>query len=282
MRLKDFLRNKGIKVGLIVLAVAVIVALSARGLAGKAGVVENLAGVVRQPVQKAATAVVDWLEGAYGYLYKYDDLQAENDALRAQLAEAQADARAGMDALEENARLRELLNLTQAHTDYVWESAKIVSWNASNWSSSFTISKGEKNGVEVGDCVITEYGALAGQVSEVGSTWATVNTVIDVSTNVGALVGEDGAAAMIIGEFALMQQSCVKLTYLNEGAQMFLHDVVLTSGAGGTFPQGVNIGTVTSIQTKAGGQSEYGVVTPAVDLSTLVQVFVIKDFDVVE
>ena len=50
----------------------------------------------------------------------------------------------------------------------------MVSWNASNWSSSFTISKGSDNGLEVGDSVITEYGVLVGTISELGSNWATV------------------------------------------------------------------------------------------------------------
>ncbi len=42
------------------------------------------------------------------------------------------------------------------------------------------------------------------------------------------------------------------------------------------------IGTLTSVQTEAGGQIEYGVVTPQCDLDALVQVFIIKDFQVVE
>lgn len=282
IKLRDFLLKKGVRLAALVIVVALIVALAARGLGGSAGAVANAAGVIRAPVQKAASAVVDWLEGVYGYLWRYDELQNENESLRKQLAEAQAEARAGSDALEENVRLRELLGLSQAHSDYVLEAAKIVSWNSSNWSSSFTISKGEKAGVEVGDCVITEYNALAGEVTEVGSTWATVSTIIDVSSSVGALVGDDGAAGMVIGEFSLMKQGLVKLTYLNEGSQMFLNDSVLTSGSGGSFPQGVNIGSVTSIQTVSGGQSEYGVVTPACNFGSLVQVFVIKDFDVVE
>lgn len=280
--MKDFLKKKGIVLGIIVLAVVLIVTFSTRALNGRAGVLTDTLGVLRAPVQKAAVSVTDWLEGIYGYLYEYDQLQAENDSLRKQLADAQEQARAGADALEENERLRELLNFAQQHSELTMVSSKIVSWNSSNWSSTFTLSKGEKDGIGLGDGVITEYGALVGQVTELGSTWATVSTVIDVDTNVGVLVGDDGAAAMLVGNFALMQKGTVKLTYLAEGAQMFLGDAVLTSGMGGAFPQGLDIGTLTSIQEEAGGQSEYGIVTPSCDFSTLVQVFVITDFDVVE
>ena len=280
--MKEYLKKHGVRLGVVVLSVVLIVGLSARALSGRAGVLSDAAGSLRAPVQKAATAVADWLGGIYGYLYRYDQLRAENDQLRVQLAEAQQKAQEGTEALEENQRYRDLLGYLEKHTDFVTESAKIVSWNASNWSSSFTISKGESSGLAVGDAVITEYGALVGQITELGSSWATVSTVIDVETSVGALVGSDGSAAMAVGNYALMQQGCVKLTYLAEGAQMFLNDTVVTSGAGGLFPQGITIGTVTSIQTEAGGQSEYGIVTPACVRSSLSQVFVIKDFEVSE
>ena len=59
-------------------------------------------------------------------------------------------------------------------------------------------------------------------------------------------------------------------------------DEVLTSGSGGAFPAGLVIGTITNVQTEAGGQIEFGILEPQAKLDSLVQVFVIKDFDVVE
>ena len=184
--------------------------------------------------------------------------------------------------MDENERFRNLLGFSEKHSDFVYESAKIVSWSASNWGSSFTISKGERNGIEVGDCVVNEYGALVGQISELGESSATVRTLIDVDTSIGALVGADGSAAMLMGDYTLMRQGQVKVTWLTEGAQLFLEDDVLTSGSGGLIPQGIVIGSVASIQSEAGGQTEYGIIQPAVDLDTLVQVFIIKEFDVVD
>lgn len=162
------------------------------------------------------------------------------------------------------------------------ESAKVVAWTTSNWAHSFTISKGTNAGLAVGDCVITEYGVMVGQITEVGSTWATVATVIDLNTNIGALVSENGASGLLVGDFAMMQEGCVKLSYLADGAQVFSGDTVMTSGSGGAFPQGLVVGTISSVKTEAGGQIEYGEVKPGCDLSALVQVFVVKDFEVVE
>lgn len=187
-----------------------------------------------------------------------------------------------MDASEENVRLRELLNLREKHTDYLMESCKVVLWSSSNWSSSFTISKGKSSGIELNDPVVTEYGVVVGQVTELGETWATVSTLLDVDMSVGAYVSGSGSSGMVIGEYALMKQKLAKLTFLADGAQLFVGDEILTSGSGGAFPAGLVLGTITNIQTEAGGQIEYGLIKPACNYDSLVQVFIIKSYEVVE
>lgn len=280
--MKEYLKKNGIRLGVVILAVVLVALLAGRVMGGRADFLTNAIVTVREPIRQAASSVSDWLDNLYGYLFEYEQLKAENESLRIQLAEAQEEARSGRDALDENERFRNLLGFAEKHSDFVFESARIVSWSASNWGSSFTINKGEKNGLEVGDCVVNEYGALVGQISELGESSATVRTLIDVDTSIGALVGADGSAAMLMGDYTLMRQGQVKVTWLTEGAQLFLEDDVLTSGSGGLIPQGIVIGSVASIQSEAGGQTEYGIIEPAVDLDTLVQVFIIKEFDVVE
>ena len=280
--MKEYLKKNGIRIGVIVLAVALLVGVGNAARDGRIGFVHNATGVVSGPMQKVLSSTVNLFNSIYGYLYKYDSLMAENESLRAQLADAQKSARDGIEASEENVRLREALYLRQKHTDYILESAKVVLWSSSNWSSSFTISKGATSGIELNDPVITEYGALVGQVTELGANWATVSTLIDVDMSVGAYVGSNGSSGMVVGEYSLMRDKTAKLTFLADGAQIFTGDEVLTSGSGGAFPAGLVIGTLTSVQQEAGGQIEYGVVTPQCDLDALVQVFIIKDFQVVE
>ena len=48
-----------------------------------------------------------WFNTIYGYLYRYDVMREENEALRTQLADAQQSAREGIEASEENIRLRD-------------------------------------------------------------------------------------------------------------------------------------------------------------------------------
>lgn len=280
--MKEYLKKNGIRMGIIVIAVAIIIGFSSAARSGEVSFLQNATGVLEAPIKKVLSSAVNWFDTLYGYLYKYDSLQAENESLRSQLAEAQQSARDGISASEENTRLRQLLELREKHTDYELESCKVVLWSSSNWSSSFTISKGESSGIELNDPVITEYGVVVGQVTELGETWATVSTLIDVDMSVGAYVGQSGSSGMSVGEFALMKKKQAKLSYLAEGAQIFVGDEVLTSGSGGAFPAGLLIGTITNVQTEAGGQIEYGLIEPECNYDSLVQVFIIKSFEMVE
>ena len=280
--MKNYLKTNGVRIAVLVLAVALLLGLGAAARGGNVGFLHNATGVLIAPAQKVVSSAVNFFDSIYGYLYEYDALVAANESLRAQLADAQQSARDGIEASEENERLRQLLDLRAKHTDYVFESAKVVLWSSSNWSHSFTISKGTDAGLELGDPVVTEYNVVVGQITEIGRTWATVSTVIDVDMSLGAFVGETGTSGIVLGEYALMKNRQAKLTYMVDGAQIYVGDEVLTSGAGGAFPAGLVIGHITAVQTEAGGQIEYGVVDPQVVFDSLVQVFVIKDFEVVE
>lgn len=283
--MKEYIRKNGLRLLIAVVALALIVVLASSLLHGRAGLVKDAAGGLSAPVSRAAASAIEWIEGIYGYIYEYDQLVAENNALRAELAELRQSSLEAAEFREENERLRALLDFSQKHEDFVYESAKITAWSDSNWSSTFTISKGTDNAdtpIEVGDCVVTEYGALVGQIIEVGSTWSTVRTVIDSSIDVGALVGEAGSVGMCVGDFALMQEGCLKLTYLSENAQLVEGEAVLTSGKGTYIPQNLVIGYIRSVLSEASGQTLYGVVEPACDLDRLTQVFVITDFTIQE
>ncbi len=282
MKLKHYLSKYGVRLAVITIVIAalVVAAVSVRG--GRAGLLKNADGTLKAPVQKAATAVLGWMEGVYGYLYDYDRISEENNSLRAENAALREAARDYEELEAENVRLRTLFGWAEKHTDYVLESAKIVAWDGSNYTSAFTISKGSSSGIELGDCVVTEYRALVGQVVELGAEWAVVRTIVDVNMDLGALVGSDNYPAVVTGEFSLMKQGLTRAMYLSSGAQIFVNDEVLTSGRGGTSPPRILIGTVTAVLTESGGQVTYGIVTPACDVTKLNQVFIIKDFTVVE
>ena len=179
-------------------------------------------------------------------------------------------------------RLRELLDLQAKRRDFVFESAKVTARSSTNWDSTLTIGKGSSAGLEVNDCVITETGTLVGVVSEVGLNWSKVSTLINTDIEIGGQVTRTYSAGILEGDFTLMSQGKLKLSYLPDGAQLVAGDEVVTSGKGDVFPSGLVVGTVEAVFTDPSGMNRYAVVEPDVDLDSLVEVFVIKSFDIVE
>ena len=175
-----------------------------------------------------------------------------------------------------------MLTLRQQRRDFTFESAKVTQYENSNWASTLTLNRGTSSGVAVNNCVVNETGALVGVVTEVGLNWCTVATVLDTRAQFGATVFRTGESAMAMGDLELMQSGKLKLSYLSGANTPVGGDLVLTSGLGGYYPSGLVIGTVEDVRTDDSGLTQYAVVQPTVTPSSLVEVFVITAFDIVD
>ena len=162
------------------------------------------------------------------------------------------------------------------------KAAMVTARSTSNWESTLTLSKGSGQGIAVDDCVVDEYWNLVGVVAEVGENWCTVRTLIDANTQMGGQLTRTGSAGILEGDLTLMGEGKLKLTYLPENSQLISGDLVSTSGRGGVYPSGLTAGHVEEVRTDVSGMTQYAVIVPETDLNSLKQVFVIKDFDIVE
>ncbi|MFR4086588.1 MAG: rod shape-determining protein MreC [Dysosmobacter sp.] len=72
----------------------------------------------------------------------------------------------------------------------------------------------------------------------------------------------------------------MRLDYLPADCQLLGGDLVVTSGLGGYYPSGLSVGTVEEVQLSDSGAASYAVLEPAADFDSLVEVFVIKSFDI--
>ena len=118
-----------------------------------------------------------------------------------------------------------------------------------------------------------------GLVSEVGLNWCTVLTVVDTDTSLGAQVYRTKDLGLAVGDFSLMGENRLRLDYLPAGCQLLGGDLVLTSGLGGYYPAGLEIGTVEEVQLSDSGAASYAVLEPSADFDSLVEVFIIKSFE---
>ena len=280
--MKDFLRQNGILLVVIALLLSILIGVASAFLGGNSDPLSNLFNTVTAPIRGGVSAVTNWAEGVYTYVFHYQELHDELDELRLQVAELEEEVRNGQEASRENEQLRSLLDLQERRRDFVFENAKVTARSTSNWESTLTLSKGTSAGVAVGNCVITETGKLVGVVSETGLNWSTVSTVINTDIEMGGIVTRTYSAGILEGDFALMQEGKLKLSYLPENTDLVSGDEVLTSGRGGVYPAGLLVGTVDTVHTDDSGMTRYAIITPSADLNNLQQVFVITDFDIVE
>ena len=167
---------------------------------------ESLVQSALTPFRSAASALVRQVERYYDYVFRYESLQAENEALKKQIIEMEEGVRSADSLQRENERLHQLLGLTEEHEDYKPVSAYIISWEDSNWKSAFTIGKGTNSGIQKGHVAITEYGQVVGQVTAVGSNWATVTTVLDSGLGISATVASTGYNGVVEGALATGSQ----------------------------------------------------------------------------
>ncbi len=280
--MKKFFRQNGILLLVIALLLSILIGLTSALMGGNADPLSNVVNTATAPVRGGIAAVLDWAEGVYAYVFRYGEIQDELDSLRAQVAELEEQVREGQEASRENEQLRELLNLQQRRQDFEFEAARVTGRSTDNWESTLTLSKGSSDGVQAGNCVITETGVLVGVVSKVGLNWSAVSTVISTDTEMGGIVSRTYSAGVLEGDFSLMQEGKLKLNYLPDSAQLVSGDEVLTSGRGAVYPAGLMEGQVEGVFTDPSGMTRYAVVVPDVDLDQLVEVFVIKSFDIVE
>ena len=280
--MKVFLNKKVILLLIIAVLIAVVAVVSVN-TTGRPGFITDAAEAVVRPLKSVATAVARSFESIYGYMYKYDSVVKENETLKAQINDMRQDYREYIETANENERFKSLLELKARDTKPVVDTAAIISWGGSNWSSTFTINRGADNSeVAVGDSVITETGILVGRVSQVSSDTSVCVSIIDTTFSAGALIGKSGEPAMATGDFNMMRKGLCKLDFLSDDIDVVAGDAIVTSGKGGAFAQGLIIGEVTEVSDYITGVGRYATVKPAVDLQTLTYIYIITDFEIVE
>ncbi len=280
--MKKLFSKKGVTVVVIAIIIAAITGISLL-VSNNPGIITNSVETILAPIKTVTASVAGMCEKLYGYMHDFDRLLEENSQLRAQLAGSSQEEREFKELEEENKQLRQLLNLAQRNTDYVFEMAAIVSWSSSNWESTFTISKGSANSdIEAGDCVITSAGEVVGVVKTVSTVSCVCISVVDTDFSASVNLNNVSGSSSAKGEYSLMKDGLLMLEYINESNKVLAGDTVITSGKGGMFPNGLLVGYIAEVKVDETGLSAYAIVEPAADLDNVLDVFVITDFELTE
>lgn len=234
---------------------------------------------VLTPIRTGAAKLTDKAEELYGYIFKYESLAAENEALKQELAAIENNARIADSVTRENQRLRDLLDLKNANEDYKLVDGYIISWSSNDWTSTFTINRGTNAGIQVGMCAVTANGELVGLVQEVGSNYAVVKSIMDSSLEISATISSSGYNGMVKGGYSEGLSDKLRMNYLPSSATIHINDQVVTTGST-VYPRGLIVGKVVDAGFADTGVAKYAILEPAADIDALEQVFIITEFNV--
>lgn len=261
----------------LVAALLISVALAVVGnLLGKTPA-DVLVQTVLTPLRSGASSLTTQAEKFYNYIFRYEALEAENAALRQQLAEMEEAAREAASVSRENDRLRDLLNLDPAQEGFSLVDGYIIAWDSADWASSFTINRGSGAGIEVGMCAITANKEVVGLVTEVGPNYAVIRTVLDSSLQISAAVSSSGYSGMVQGGYSGGWDGKLLMQYLPTSAVLRNNDQVVTAGST-VYPRNLIIGNIVDAGMEAAGAAKYAILEPAADIKSLEQVFIITEF----
>ena len=264
-------------IGVAVVIVLCVLSALYSGVTGNPSPVTRIVSFVTTPVQRLASGIGGFFGKGLSYFTDFDALQAENEELRRQLREMEQTVRDAELALEENARLRQQAGQPERMRELTTISAEVIARNPGDWATTLTLDKGTNHGVAEGDLVTTVDG-MVGYVSEVQSNYCEITTVIDVEMQCGALITRTRETAIAEGNYDLMADGNLRLSYLTDDASVVIGDTVETSGRGGLFPKGIMIGTVESVLPEDNGISYYAVLKPFVDVDTVSSVSIVTDY----
>jgi len=274
--MKHFFTTK-VKAALII-AVLLAAALAVIGnLTGKT-LPEMLVQGILTPLRTGASSLTTQAERFYDYIFRYEALEAENAALKEQLAQMEDAAREADSVSRENDRLRALLELKSAHEDFELVDGYIISWSSQDWTSSFTVNRGSSSGIGEGMCVITANGEVVGLVTEVGSNYCVVKTILDSSLQISATIASSGHSGIVQGGYSTDKAGLLRMDYLPTSAVVLSNDQVVTAGST-IYPRNLILGHVVDAGFTESGVAMYALLKPAADISRLEQVFILTEFD---
>ena len=264
----------------VILVLAVLLAAGLAVLTNLTG--ENLPGKLVQgalaPIRAGAKALTNQAEQYYSYLFRYESLAAENAALKEELAQMKDDAREAASLARENDRLRALLDLTSTHEDYKLVDGYIIGKSSNDWSSTFTIDRGSNSGIAEGMCAITANGEVVGLVTEAGSNYAVVKSILDSTLEVSATMSASGYSGVVLGGYASGFEGLLRMDYIPSSAVIRNNDQVVTSGST-VYPRNLILGHVVDAGFEETGVAKYAILKPAADIDNLEQVFIITEYN---
>jgi rod shape-determining protein MreC len=246
-----------------------VIVPSSLSLLGYTDILRSTVKTLSIPFEWCGNLFGNALSGFVSTFTGYDELVAENEALRAQLEAASKAEYQNALIQSENDWLKKYLDVKQDFPSLLLCDATIISREAGNYSTVLTLNRGSIHGIKKNMPVITELGVL-GYVSETGPSWCRVVSIVETASSVGAYTDRNHTLGVVVGDTLLREDAFCKMTYIDATADIKVGDKVYTSG-GSIYPSDLLIGEVSAIVADEYTRTLVAHVKPAVNFETIMR-----------
>ncbi|WP_051539853.1 rod shape-determining protein MreC [Clostridium ihumii] len=237
--------------------------------------VENGVGVALNSVEGVIYNVGNKIKDSFSFIFNIKDIKKENDKLREESDKANRLIAQNKMLIDENARLRKELNFKNTKSEYEYVGADIVGMSGQNFLDGFRLNRGSKDGIATKMVVVTSAG-LVGQVTSVGSNWCIVQTLCNENIAVaGHVLSTKESDGIVKGYKSSEDKFLAEITGLSINSNIKEGDTILTSGLGGVYPKGIEIGKVLEVREDKAAVMKSAIIKPNIDFNSLEQVLIV-------
>jgi rod shape-determining protein MreC len=236
---------------------------------------------VLEPVQKGVLSVVSWIETSSAAFFKGVQIRQENEALKLE----NATLRNQITQLEEAGRqyqeLKSALKLKDTYDHYQIIGGRLLTHEIGSWFDVFRIDVGSQDGLNVSAtesfAVVDAESRLIGRILSTDLTSAKVLPLIHEGFAVsGKIDSVNGDLLRVRGDYDLKEKGLCVVDQIPMTASLHVGDTIVTSGLGGLFPAGIEIGEIIEIREATSAQNREAVLRPSADQQNVSVVFVMK------
>lgn len=209
--------------------------------------VRYVASIVLYPLQRAAQLPGEAVASVGAYFTTLTALRDENGELKRQLVENAPAAQGYALAQQENSRLAALLDVRTRYKESA--TAVVVLYSGRDpFTQKLFVDKGGDAGIVPGEAVIDAHGVV-GQVTRVFPYMSEVTLLTDKDHAVPVKVERSGVRSVMYGSGA---GRAPELRFLAPSADVQAGDVLVTSGLDGTYPPGLAVAKVATVERDTG------------------------------
>lgn len=224
--------------------------------------------------QSVTAGAIGWVGGWWNWMWE-GDLEAENQRLRRQIDRLREEKSRLIGVLQENARLRRLLEFERRRDKLEMVPARVVGREVSPFFRVMSLRlKPEVEATIEPQMPVVVTGGVVGQIQSVTGRTAEVLLISDPRSRIDAVSQRNRAHGVVRG-LGNDDNYLAEVGYLRRDDRVKQGDVMVTSGMGGVFPSELLLGTIREVKSTSTGTVQRAEMEPAVDVGKIEEVFII-------